>query len=498
MSASVVLTASQIQQVEQEAFERGVEAAALMEQAGAGIARVVQQFFPTLGTCVVYCGKGHNGGDALVAARYLATCGWKALVRLAFPKDAMALLSQSHLEELLENYHALCVEEISENMGQSLVLLDGLLGIGAQGAPQEPLTLLIEEMNDLRRDRGAFTVGVDLPSGLDATTGIPAASCVQADLTVTIGFAKTGLLADTATNHVGRLALVPLSDLKTSEGQEASLITSATLRSLLPPRSFEVHKGIFGHVGIIAGSRGTLGAARLASAGALHAGAGLVTLYALPEIYELLATSCAPEVMVKPITCYSEVLSEPLTALAIGPGLGSEHHLDILEVIEKATIPCVVDADALNALAKEMPLLLKCQGPRLLTPHPGEMERLFPKVGRDRATWASNFVERYPVTLLLKGSRTIVAEQGEPLAYNTTGNPGMASGGMGDVLSGVAAAFLAGGHMPREAAMLGAWLCGRAAESAIYEGTASEESLVASDVIAHLGRATKRLRAGSF
>ncbi|OHE76227.1 MAG: hypothetical protein A3F67_04050 [Verrucomicrobia bacterium RIFCSPHIGHO2_12_FULL_41_10] len=487
----MILTVSQMQQVEKEALVHGAQVEDLMEEAGSGIARVIEQFFPKAGTCVVYCGKGHNGGDALVAARFLALHHWKVLIRLAFPKKEMALLAQAHLQELIENHHATSLEGVPGQNDSPLILIDGLLGIGACGEPQGSLALLIQEMNEVRHTHGAFTVAADLPSGLDATTGESAVSCVQADLTVTIAFAKTGLLADRATNYVGRLALVPLSALTAQAGDSASLITSKIVRALLPPRSFDVHKGIFGHVGIVAGSRGYLGAARMASTAALHAGAGLVTLYALPDHYELLATSCSPEVMIKPIARWSDVLSESLDALAIGPGLGEKHHVDILEIVKEATIPCVVDADALNALAPKIELLLQCQGPRLLTPHPGEMERLFPAEGRDRSVWATAFVEKYPVILLLKGARTIIAEKKMPLAYNTTGNPGMASGGMGDVLTGVTAAFLAGGQTPRDAAMLGAWLCGRAAECAIYEGMASEESLVASDVIAHLGRAMK-------
>ncbi|MFZ4116003.1 MAG: NAD(P)H-hydrate dehydratase [Chthoniobacterales bacterium] len=494
----MILTTFQMQEIEHEAFQHGVEAASLMEVAGEGIAHAIEQFFPTPRTAIAYCGKGNNGGDALVAARFLARDGWKIFIRLTFPKNDMALLAQAHLQELEEHYRAAILEHIPEELPRNLVLLDGLLGIGATGAPRGSLQEAIEEINLLRRERSAFVVGVDLPSGLDGTTGIPSASCVEADLTVTIAFPKTGLVADTATNKVGRLAVVPLSPLKASRVETSSVIVTSSLRKLLPLRSFDVHKGIFGHVGILAGSRGYLGAARLASAAAVRAGAGLVTLYVLPDVYELIAGSVVPEVMVKPIKHYSDLFVESLTALAIGPGLGSHYRHEMLEVIEKIAIPCVVDADALNALAQEMSRLLKCQGPRLLTPHPGEMERLFPAQERSRASWAKDFVERYDVTLLLKGARTIIAEQEYPLLYNTTGNPGMGSGGMGDVLTGVIVAFLAAGYSCRNAAQLGAWLCGRSAENAIYQSNASSESLVASDIIDHLGRALQSMRAGDY
>lgn len=495
----MILTVSEMIAAEQEAFGRGVQAADLMNQAGEGIAEVVQQFFQIPGTCVVYAGKGHNAGDALVAAHFLANQGWKILIRLAFAQEEMALLSQSHLQVLIKYHRTACIQELPKKVTTPLVFLDGLLGIGSGGAPRGALKVLIEEMNQLRRERNAFVVAVDLPSGLEGTTGVPFNSCVEADLTATIGFVKKGLVADAATNKVGRLALVPLAELKVSQQEERDfLMTASSLRKFLPPRSFDVHKGMFGHVGIVAGSCGYLGAARMAATAALRAGAGLVTLYALPETYPLLAPTLSPEIIVKPISSWKNVLSEPLDALGIGPGLGQEHHDGVLELVEKTKLPCVLDADALNALAAHKEILTRFQGQRLLTPHPREMERLFPAAGRERSAWVSDFVEQYPATLILKGARSIVAEKGEPLAYNSTGNPGMASGGMGDVLTGVATAFLAAGKTTREAAMLAVWLCGRAAEIAVFEKEASPESLVASDVIAMLGRAMISLRAGDY
>ena len=484
-----------MKKIEEAAFARGVDPADLMEEAGCGIARVIEQFFPLAGTCVVYCGRGNNAGDALVAARYLAEHDWNIIVRLASPLETMAPLAQAHFKRLLEQDGVFCRESAPQVETYPLILLDGLLGIGSQGEPRDSLVMLIEEMKELRGQRGGVTVAVDLPSGIHATTGRAASCCVDADLTVTIADVKTGLLADSATDYVGRLALVPLAELIS---EESLLITPLLLRKMFPPRSFDVHKGLFGHVGIIAGSVGYLGAARLTSRAALHSGAGLVTLYALPETYELLALAAPPEVMVKPISCYTDVLSEPLDALAIGPGLGSKHYPAILEVIEKMTVPSVIDADALNALASDMSRLSTCQGARLLTPHPGEMERLFARQSRTRLEWASDFVKHHRVTLLLKGARTIIAENGKPALYNSTGNPGMATGGMGDLLTGVAASLLAGRHSCREAAALGAWICGRAAELAVFEGSSSQESLIATDVTDSLGRAMKDLRRGVY
>ena len=218
----MILTVSQMQELERVAFQHGVDPARLMEEAGERIAHAIEQFFPDPKIAVAYCGKGHNAGDALVAARFLAQNGWKILVRLAFPKNEMALLSRAHLQELEEYDRVTILDEMPRKLEKSntlqgpLVLLDGLLGIGARGAPSELLQKAIEEIDFLRRTRSVFVVGIDLPSGLDGTTGIPSPYCVQADLTLTIAFAKTGLIADTATEKVGRLAVLPLSELPVS------------------------------------------------------------------------------------------------------------------------------------------------------------------------------------------------------------------------------------------------------------------------------------------
>jgi NAD(P)H-hydrate epimerase len=413
---------------------------------------------------------------------------------LAAPESELAELTRRHLHEL---QGAEILDSLPTISGQQLLLIDGLLGIGSAGAPRGALGDLIREMNALRRDQGGYTVAIDLPSGLDPNDGFCEGACVQADLTVTIGAVKRGLVADTATPHVGRLALVPLPELSFSHfpaSDPASISTSETLRAQLPTRDFDSYKGTYGRIGILAGSRGFLGAGRLCSAAAVHAGGGLVTLYATPESYDLLAGTCVPEVMVQRVDSYRDVLAEKNDLLALGPGLGREHDDDLREIIARATIPCVIDADALNALSMEMSILGNCAGPRLLTPHPGEMERLEAQEGRDRRVWVTDFVQKHPVTLLLKGARTIIAQGDRPPVFNSTGNPGMGTGGMGDVLTGVCGALIGSGHSPRNAAILGAWLCGRAAEIAIFNGSDSQESLSATSVIAHLGAACTSLR----
>ena len=224
------MTAEQMKAAEDAAFCKGSTPAGLMEIAGEEIASVIHQYFPKPSTLVVFCGKGHNGGDALVVARHLEAQGWNILIRLTTSVDEMSPLAREHLESL---EHSQCISSLPPIFGP-LVILDGLLGIGAVGAPKGIIADQIIEMNHLRVKYGGFTVAVDIPSGLDATTGEVFTPCVQSDLTVTLGGVKSGLVADTATPVVGRIALVPLPDLFFSEGDPASLITPTQLRHLLP------------------------------------------------------------------------------------------------------------------------------------------------------------------------------------------------------------------------------------------------------------------------
>ena len=487
----MLLSCAQMKAVEAAAFARGVSAEKLMEAAGESIARHTLDFFPEASHATVFCGKGNNAGDVLVAARHLAARGWAVEVELAFPEGDISPLAARKLSELRA-----APRPGIENR-KSRVILDGLLGIGAGGAPREPVASAIRRINALRQEKAAFVVAADIPSGLDGDTGNPENPCVVADLTVAIAHAKTGLVADSATSCVGRLAIAALPELATGEGDPAQIITPALLRPLLPPRPFDSHKGTWGRVGIIAGSLGFLGAARLCAEAALRSGAGLVTLYATPDIYRLLVPAVPPEIMVMPVRNYLAVLDQRLDAIGIGPGLGSEHGAAIREVITRKSCPMVVDADALNLLSRTPYAWEKMAGPRLFTPHPLEMGRLFREsLDLPRRQAAERYVAKHAITLLLKGARTLIAERGQPLAYNTTGNPGMGSGGMGDVLTGVCTALMAGKHAPRQAAMLGAWLCGRAAEIAVFGPGGSPESLAATDVIRRLGAAFRDLRDG--
>ncbi|HEX4632095.1 MAG TPA: NAD(P)H-hydrate dehydratase [Chthoniobacterales bacterium] len=492
---SPIVSSAAMRAAEESAFARGVDVEALMDRAGAGIAATVQKFFPRAGRAIVFVGKGHNGGDALVAAARLKEAGWDVDLRLIFPEENLAELTRKKLTQCGRD---LCVPTGAFVGAQRplphLIVLDGLLGLGAKHLLREPVRTAAREINRLRREEHAFVFAVDLPTGLDGDTGETDPDCVVADCTITIANAKHGLVIDSAVNFVGRLEIVPLDDLVITPSPANDLMACAhSLSGLLPRRKFSAYKNEFGRIGVVVGSQGFVGAALMTTEGALRAGAGLVELFVPKEIYPIAAAAAPAEAMVKPIRSYRDLLEEKMDVWALGPGLGTVEAKDLLKLIERATPPMVVDADGLNMLSGDVEILKRCAGPRLVTPHPGEMKRLFDSGKMSRAGTARNFSETFPVTLLFKGARTIVAERERPLSYNSTGNPGMATGGMGDVLTGVCAGLVGQGLSLYDAARLGAWLCGRAAEIALFEKDESEQSLQPRDVLANLGGAFKEL-----
>ena len=497
----MILTCAAMKELEQRAFSEGLSADALMEDAGLQIARAVRQFFPGSGVCVAVFGKGNNGGDALVAARHLAAWGWDVRLLAAFPDAEWGPLPKAKFAAAARCRRAE-IAELDSIVGESLVILDGLLGIGASGALREPLCAITRAINRKRAFGNAVVFALDIPTGLNGDTGAADPACVVADHTLTIGFAKQGLVADSATNFVGRLSVLPLRDLSTrldASRADAIVATPEILRTLLPRRAADTHKGDCGRVGIIAGSRGYLGAAVLCAAACVRAGAGLVTLFAPPAIAEALAIKVPPEVMVRVLPTTDELLAMMFDVFAIGPGIGAHPAADVAALVRKIPQPVVLDADGLNAIARDLAVLADAAGERVLTPHPGEMERLAPgSDAKSRREVVGSFIEKYPVTLLLKGARTLVGKSGEPASFNTTGTPGMAVGGMGDILTGVIAALIGQRVRPFDAARLGAWLCGRAGEIAISHGGESEESLTPSRMLDFLGAAFRDLRAGCF
>lgn len=432
-------------------------------------------------------------------------------------------------------------------LGQSSVIVDALLGTGAKGAPREPVATLISLLNATNATAvespgaGAGAAGgpggrprpavlaVDLPSGLDADSGRPAGPCVRADVTVTLGGVKVGLAMPEALPYRGRLYLAPI-DIP-EECLQAALVQPAApavhwllpteAAALLPARPVTGHKGTFGHVWVAAGSPGFTGAAVLAGLGALRAGAGLVTV-ACPEGSRTVVASTLPELLTLALpeggdgrlaAAASAVLAEALgrwaagrPALVVGPGLGATGEVRAfvsgLLTAAGGRLPAVLDADALNALALDGPgpvpgLLEPARGRAVVTPHPGEMARLagrsVPDIQADRLNAALSAARTWGVVVVLKGAGTVVASPDGSAWVNATGNPGMATGGSGDVLAGAVGAFLAQGLAPLEAALLGVSAHGLAGDLATRE--VGSRGLLASDIACCLPRALDSLAA---
>jgi NAD(P)H-hydrate epimerase len=504
----MILSPAQIQATEKRAFAAGVSAEKLMEDAGTGMAGALRQFLPGPGTCVAVFGKGHNGGDALVCARLLSEAGWKVALVPAFERSQWAPLTATQWSRAGRcDTHADpdAIERKIQIEKGPLLILDGLLGIGASGPLREPIASWCRLMNRWRDRHGARIAALDVPTGLDGATGTADPDAIRASWTLTVAFAKPGLLVDGAEHHVGRLVVLPLPDLSRhaspETGPAAEVSGFSNLAPLVPRRTARMHKGNCGRVLLVAGNIGTVGAACLSARGALRAGAGLVTLCVPEAVYAIAAARAPEECMVLPLPGNGSPPALRADALGIGPGLGTESATcaTVLEIIRSYPVPAVVDADAINALAAHPALLSESVAPRLLTPHAGEMLRIFPESAQ-QSRWhtVEHFTRRHPVTLLLKGARTLIGERGQVYAINPTGNPGMASGGMGDVLTGVCTTFLAQGFQALDAARLAAWLCGRSAEILISSGRCNEESLLASEVADHLGAAFESLRRGAY
>jgi hydroxyethylthiazole kinase-like uncharacterized protein yjeF len=478
--------------IEAAAMANGWSEEQLLNLAGERLGHAIGRYFPHPGTVVGYLGKGHNAGDTLVALRILRDqFGWRIATRFAYPIGECAPLTQKKWAELGIR-RPLDRPPLWQEMEGPLVLLDGLLGSGAAGPLREPLTGLAGEIKWLRENTGARIAAIDLPSGIEPDTGRIFANTVTADVTFMIGNAKRGLLNSHAAAAVGTLALVPVEPLTAPTSSDCELISPQTRDFGKKHRPFDFHKGLTGRVAILAGSNEYTGAAVLSASGALRGGAGLVTLFVPQAAETTIATKCPPEVIVRGVSDPREILEFRFDALVVGCGLGDMEPSfadGLLDLISKSTVPTVIDADALNLIARlDKTALLKEN--HILTPHPGEFARLAPDLcDLSREDAARKFSDRVPSTLLLKGSRTIVTGQGEPLCCNATGSPGMASGGQGDLLAGVIGALLAIGHPPVDAASLAAWICGRAAEIALNDHHLSEESLLPGDVLHFLGSA---------
>lgn len=481
-----VCSCQQIQQAERELIDSGVSALSLMEDAAMRIAKAITTLFTSPGHCVAYLGKGNNAGDALAVLRILQQSGWTISARCAYPLEQWGELARHQLQQIGPGL-ALLSEAPNIQDGRQLLLLDGLLGLGARLPLTPEIQELCAEMNELRDSSGyTRTWAIDMPTGMDGDTGeIDAGEAVYADFTSVIGAVKKGMLADSATSHVGRMISIPMPGLTVRDAEDAYLLDSKLFSRLLRPRPYEMYKNQAGHVGIIAGSVGMLGAARLCSEAALKAGAGMVTLYCLEDVYPILAGMVSPEILVKPVDSYDKCALSKYDALLIGPGLGQLSRsaaVSVSMLLRNFDGPVVLDADGLNLVASEKLYLPENV---LATPHVGEMSRFLPQsvMAQSRADIVRSFLSKHSSAIIYKGARSIISQSGSPMYYNATGGPAMATAGQGDVLSGVCAAFCAQKITPLMAGCLGAHLCGLASDLEISSGRQTERSLSAGDTL---------------
>ena len=501
-----VVTAEQMQTLDRRTIqETKVPAITLMERAGTGaMTHLIEAYGSPKGKkVVIFCGKGNNGGDGFVVARLLAKRGAKLKVALMAPLKALspdAKIMYRRLSKIIRP--SLFTVNPSEESLHSLtqdadILIDALLGTGLSSAVRPPYSSAIEAMNASQ----AFTLAIDIPSGLDSNTGAILGTAVQSDLTVTFGCPKLGLYVGSAIDKVGTIQVVDIGipqefvmDLK----PQIHLLSQKMVRPLVPLRPLSSHKGTFGHAGIVGGSQGKTGAPAMAGLGALRIGAGLATV-ATPQSISPILESKLLEVMTEPLPESSQHLlgmeaypgllafAAKKSALAFGPGLGtSPETTEVLRhLLPQLEAPCILDADALNGLAQHHQIFSALKRPPILTPHPGEMARLLgassKHVNEDRIGVSRRFAMQHQVILVLKGARTIIADPQGQVAICPTGNPGMASAGMGDVLTGIITGLLAQGLNGWDAARAGVYLHGLAGDLAA--ATIGEPGLIAGDVL---------------
>lgn len=508
-----LVTAETMQQIDRKAIlERGIPGLVLMENAGRGCTAAITDAFGSTGIATILAGKGNNGGDGFVIARLLSDQGWTVKVCILARGDQITGDARANLDRLPDTMLLFCPEpgmlaRHAPLLEDSTVIIDALFGTGLAS----DLSGIHAEAVALVNASGKPVVAVDIPSGVHGTTGRVLGSAVQATMTVTFALAKQGHVHYPGAEYCGTLQLVdigiPADIMEEAEGCE--FCDMAAIAALLRPRGRTSHKGSFGHSFIVAGSTGKTGAAAMAANSAVRAGSGLVTVVVPATVHPVLEMKTT-EAMTLPVPdggrgfmegdAIDLLLTEAATrsTAAVGPGLSWNAGTAglVRSFVAELAQPLVIDADGLNAVSEDAAVLLKREGRvTVLTPHPGEMARMAgittAAVEADRLTVARDVALKYKVHVILKGARTVIAAPDGRLAINGSGNPGMASGGMGDVLTGAVTALLAQGYEPFDACRIGVFIHGHAADLVAAEK--GEIGISAVDVQERLPYALKDL-----
>ena len=498
-----VVTAHTMQETDKRAIEEfAIPGLRLMENAGRICVEEIIGEFGLKGRAIIIAGKGNNGGDGYVIARLLSQKGWNIKVIILADREQIGGDAATNLEKLPATLTNFCTHEGQfvalhrEDIVQADVIIDAMLGTGLRS----DVSGIYLEAIELLNASGRPIVSVDIPSGIHGTTGRVLGNAIRAYITVTFAFAKLGHVLFPGAEHTGKLVVadigIPQALMESAPGYD--FLNEETIHPMLHRRDRQAHKGIYGHCLIIAGSTGKTGAATLSANSAVRAGSGLVTLAAAESINSILEVKTT-EVMTVPLPDSGnghlsssafqaiEKLLPGKDAVALGPGLDRRPGTVALihTLVETVTLPLVIDADGLNALAEDMSVLLRKKSHQVvLTPHPGEMSRMLgasiPDVEAIRISVAQEFARKYDIYLVLKGARTIIASPDGIAAINGSGNPGMATGGMGDVLTGIIVSLLGQGYSTWDACRLGVFIHGYAADMVAVEK--GEIGINASDV----------------
>ena len=507
-----LVTSSQMQQLDRLAIEKhSIPSLTLMERAGRAVADAAAEHAKKRkGAAVVVCGRGNNGGDGLVAARLLIEAGHEVAVFLLARSSDLSPDARANWERLAPiTTHIYEIDHPDELkmhhpvIAGASVIVDAIFGTGLAREITGPLVQAIEYLNAVRRP----IVAVDIPSGLSADRGISLGVAIRAAHTVTFGLPKLGLYIGESEDYVGRLTVadigIPNEAVKKLKAPYR-ITDHSEVSDLFPPRKTSSHKGTYGHVAVVAGSGGKLGAGYLACMAALRAGAGLVT-YFLPQSAFEKFDARYPEIMCEPIPDKGRAHFHPegvgelvkkldgKSVLAIGPAMGThdETKAFVHDLVAAANLPMVIDADGLNNL--DLAQVKRKPTPMVLTPHPGEFSRLIgittEKVQRDRLQLATKFATQNRVHLVLKGHYTVIAMPDGGAYINPTGGPAMASAGMGDALTGAIAGLIAQKLEPSMAAVAATYVHGLAGDMSSQE--IGDRGVVASDVIRRLPTAIR-------
>jgi len=504
------VSCQQMRELDRRAIENyGIAGTILMDRAGMGLARAVERIcsLTSRSNVILVAGHGNNGGDAFCAAGYLKEWGLNPRVWIVGKTDSIMGDALFYLEKI--NGLDIPILEIPDggswrmaekSVPREYVLVDGILGTGTRGDVRGlPLTA-VEYVN--RMGQYSPVAAIDVPSGLDADTGTPLGTAVKADLTVTMGLPKKGLLEKEALDYVGALSVVDIGipeELTSRITSPTELIASSDVSSFFKKRKRDTHKGTYGHLLIIGGAKGFAGAVALACKAALRSGVGLISAL-VPKGIAPTVTAIVPEAMIKPggetkigslsAECLKGIKANEFDAVLIGPGLTDHNQSGILvkKLLSSCKVPLILDADALNA-CRDKPQIIKAAGcPTIITPHPGEMARLLKRktgeIQDDRVNCARTAAEKTDSVVVLKGAGTIVTEKDGSTYINMTGNPGMATGGMGDVLGGVIGSLIARGVSPIDAAKASVYLHGLAGDNAAWKK--GQTGITANDVIEEL------------